>query len=171
MRSGDISITSWQSESESAVLTGQLLCYIDKVQKMRQRFSNIIPHRGSGFSGAFFAGEDMTQEQIDYVKKCIREDIHRFYVWGPWKKVRREVLQMDHGECQRCKEKKIYTKATTVHHVNYVKKHPDMALEIWYEWNGVRKRNLVSLCHDCHEAVHGYRKPEKKEALTEERWD
>ena len=60
----------------------------------------------------------MTQEQIDYVKKCIREDIHRFYVWGPWKKVRREVLQMDHGECQRCKAKKIYTKATTVHHVN-----------------------------------------------------
>lgn len=55
----------------------------------------------------------MTQEQIDYVKKCIREDIHRFYVWGPWKKVRREVLQMDHGECQRCKAKKIYTKATT----------------------------------------------------------
>lgn len=81
----------------------------------------------------------MTQEQIDYVKKCIREDIHRFYVWGPWKKVRREVLQMDHGECQRCKAKKIYTKATTVHHVNYVKKHPDMALEIWYEWHGVRK--------------------------------
>jgi 5-methylcytosine-specific restriction endonuclease McrA len=113
----------------------------------------------------------MTQEQIDYVKKCIREDIHRFYVWGPWKKVRREVLQMDHGECQRCKAKKIYTKATTVHHVNYVKKHPDMALEIWYEWNGVRKRNLVSLCHYCHEAVHGYRKPEKKETLTEERWD
>ena len=111
----------------------------------------------------------MTQEQIDYVKKCIREDIHRFYVWGPWKKVRREVLQMDHGECQRCKAKKIYTKATTVHHVNYVKKHPDMALEIWYEWHGVRKRNLVSLCHDCHEAVHGYRKPEKKETLTEER--
>lgn len=81
----------------------------------------------------------MTQEQIDYVKKCIREDIHRFYVWGPWKKVRREVLQMDHGECQRCKAKKIYTKATTVHHVNYVKEHPDMALEIWYEWHGVRK--------------------------------
>ncbi len=56
---------------------------------------------------------------------------------------------MDHRECQRCKAKKIYTKATTVHHVNYVKKHPDMALEIWYEWHGVRKRNLVSLCHDC----------------------
>lgn len=171
MRSEDISITSWQSGSESAVLTGQLLCYIDKVQKMRTKILRHIPHKGSGKPGAFFVGGDMTQEQIDYVKKCIREDIHRFYVWGPWKKVRREVLQMDHGECQRCKAKKIYTKATTVHHVNYVKKHPDMALEIWYEWHGVRKRNLVSLCHDCHEAVHGYRKPEKKETLTEERWD
>lgn len=172
MRSEDISITSWQSGSESAVLTGQLLCYIDKVQKDENQDSQkFIPHKGSGKPGAFFVGGDMTQEQIDYVKKCIREDIHRFYVWGPWKKVRREVLQMDHGECQRCKAKKIYTKATTVHHVNYVKKHPDMALEIWYEWHGVRKRNLVSLCHDCHEAVHGYRKPEKKETLTEERWD
>lgn len=171
MRSEDISITSWQSGSESAVLTGQLLCYIDKVQKMRTKILRHYPSQRLRKIRSFFVGGDMTQEQIDYVKKCIREDIHRFYVWGPWKKVRREVLQMDHGECQRCKAKKIYTKATTVHHVNYVKKHPDMALEIWYEWHGVRKRNLVSLCHDCHEAVHGYRKPEKKETLTEERWD
>lgn len=37
MRSEDISITSWQSGSESAVLTGHLLCYIDKVQKMRTK--------------------------------------------------------------------------------------------------------------------------------------
>lgn len=171
MRSEDISITSWQSGSESAVLTGQLLCYIDKVQKMRTKILRHYPSQRLRKTRSFLVGGDMTQEQIDYVKKCIREDIHRFYVWGPWKKVRREVLQMDHGECQRCKAKKIYTKATTVHHVNYVKKHPDMALEIWYEWHGVRKRNLVSLCHDCHEAVHGYRKPEKKETLTEERWD
>lgn len=171
MRSEDISITSWQSGSESAVLTGQLLCYIDKVQKMRTKILRHYPSQRLRKTQSFFVGGDMTQEQIDYVKKCIREDIHRFYVWGLWKKVRREVLQMDHGECQRCKAKKIYTKATTVHHVNYVKKHPDMALEIWYEWHGVRKRNLVSLCHDCHEAVHGYRKPEKKETLTEERWD
>ena len=113
----------------------------------------------------------MTQEQIAYVKQYIKEDIHRFYIWGPWKKLRREVLQMDHGECQRCKAKKLYTKATTVHHVNYVKKHPELALEIWYEWQGVKRRNLISLCHDCHEAVHGYRKPIEKKLLTEERWD
>lgn len=42
---------------------------------------------------------------------------------------------MDHSECQRCREHHKYTPATTVHHVNYVRKHPDMALEIWYEWH------------------------------------
>lgn len=79
---------------------------------------------------------------------------------------------MDHNECQRCRENHKYTPATTVHHVNYVKKHPDMALDIWYEWHGMKKRNLVSLCHDCHEAVHGYRKPKNQQKpLTEERWD
>lgn len=39
---------------------------------------------------------------------------------------------MDHSECQRCREHHKYTPATTVHHVNYVRKHPDMALEIDY---------------------------------------
>lgn len=34
-----------------------------------------------------------------------------------------------------------------------------------------KKRNLISLCHDCHEEVHGYRKKEEKKPLTEERWD
>lgn len=113
----------------------------------------------------------MTQQEIEYVKKCVKEDIHRFYIWGKWKQVREHVLKMDHCECQRCKAKKTYTKATTVHHVNYVKQHPELALEIWYEWHGRTGRNLISLCHDCHEAVHGYRKLKEKKPLTEERWD
>lgn len=114
----------------------------------------------------------MEQQEIEFVKQCIKDnDMHRFYVWGPWKRIRRSVLQMDHWECQRCKEQKRYTKAKIVHHVNHVKKHPDMALDIWYTWQGEKKRNLVSLCHDCHEAVHGYRKPEREPAVTEERWD
>lgn len=113
----------------------------------------------------------MTQEEIRYVKKCIEEDIHRFYIWGPWKQIRKKVLKMDHGECQRCKAKGRYSRATTVHHENYVRKHPELALEIWYEWGGKKRRNLISLCRDCHEEVHGYRKPEEKKPLTEERWD
>ena len=104
----------------------------------------------------------MTQQEIEFVRWCAANDIHRFYVWTRWKQVRQQVLKMDHNECQRCREHHRYTAATTVHHVNYVKRHPEIALDIWYEWHGVKKRNLISLCHECHEAVHGYRKPQKQ---------
>ena len=97
----------------------------------------------------------MTEHEIAFVKKCIRENIHRFYTWGKWKALREQVLELDKYECQLCKKRGKYTKATTVHHVNYVKKHPDKALEIWYSFRGEKRRNLISLCHDCHEEVHG----------------
>ena len=78
---------------------------------------------------------------------------------------------MDHYECQDCKAEGRYTLATTVHHNQYVMHHPELALEIWYEFGGRRYRNLISLCHDCHERRHGYRQKEATEPLTEERWD
>lgn len=54
MRSEDISITSWQSGSESAVLTGQLLCYIDKVQKMRTKILRHYPSQKLRKTRSFF---------------------------------------------------------------------------------------------------------------------
>lgn len=113
---------------------------------------------------------ERTESDIAYVKKCIEENVHRFYIWGKWEAKRKEVLRMDKNECQICKKRGKYTRATTVHHVNYVKKHPELALEIWYTFKGKKKRNLISLCHNCHEEVHGYRQKEKKEPLTQERW-
>lgn len=113
----------------------------------------------------------MQNRDIEFVKRCIsNNDIHSFYIWKPWLIVRKSVLEMDRYECQDCKAKGKYTKAKTVHHNNYVKKHPELALEIWYTWKGQKKRNLISLCHDCHEERHGYRKPEEKKPLTEEMW-
>ena len=112
----------------------------------------------------------MTDSDNAYVRQCIQEDIHRFYVWSKWLHVRNQVLQEDKHECQDCRAKGIYTKATTVHHNQYVKKHPEQALEIFYTFKGKQYRNLVSLCHECHEVRHGYRKQEKKEPLTVERW-
>ena len=113
----------------------------------------------------------MTQQEIEYAQWCVQNDIHKFYTWNRWKQVRQQVLKMDHYECQRCREHHKYTAATTVHHVNYVKRHPEMSLDIYYTFAGVEHRNLISLCHECHEPVHGYRKPEKQVPLTEERWD
>ena len=115
----------------------------------------------------------MTNEQTEFVKKCIREDnLHVFYTWRAWLKVRANVLKKDKYECQECKKRGFYKEATTVHHINFVKKRPDLALDEYYEDEcGVKKRNLISLCHDCHEMAHGYRsKSKKKEPLTLEKW-
>lgn len=114
----------------------------------------------------------MTDYEKQYVKRCIKENVHRFYIWKQWKKVRLEVLELDHHECQDCKARGEYTPATIVHHNQYLKKHPELALETYYFYDGVKYRNLISLCHDCHEIRHGHRKKnEYKEPLTEERWD
>ena len=113
----------------------------------------------------------ITQEEIIYTKECIRKDVHQFYIWSKWKRVREEVLKMDHYECQDCRAAGQYTKATTVHHCQFLKKHPEHALDIWYEFHEKKYRNLVSLCRECHEKRHGYRKPEEKKPLTEERWE
>ena len=113
----------------------------------------------------------MTDTQLEFIRNCIKiNNLHAFYNSPDWRHLRRDVLAMDKQECQMCKKRGKYTRATTVHHVNYVKVHPELALSIYYTWQGVQKRNLLSLCHDCHEEVHGYRKPARQQPLTEERW-
>ena len=113
----------------------------------------------------------MTDHDIVFTKECLRTDVHRFYTWSKWLRVRKQVLEMDKHECQDCKKRGMYKKADTVHHNRFLKKYPDQALEIWYTFQGKRYRNLVSLCHDCHEARHGYRKKQEGKPLTEERWE
>lgn len=111
----------------------------------------------------------MTDNEIRYVKQCIQTDMHKFYVWGKWKKIRREILEADKYECQDCKKKKRIVRATTVHHICHVKKYPHLALEPYYKLDGEQRRNLISLCHDCHEARHGHRQ-KNKDYLTTEKW-
>lgn len=114
----------------------------------------------------------MTEEQLTYVKKCIEDnDVHRFYIWKPWLNARANVLSMDKYECQDCKSNGRYSKATVVHHNQFLRRHPEQALDIYYMFGGKQYRNLVSLCHDCHEKRHGYRKKKIEAPLTEERWD
>lgn len=94
----------------------------------------------------------------------------KFYSWGAWLRRRDEVLRLDRWECQLCKAKGRYSRASIVHHVKHLKDRPDLALSIW---DG-RERQLLSVCKTCHEAEHPESqrpyKP-KAEPLTEERWD
>ena len=124
----------------------------------------------------FFIEGLMTQKEKEYVNYCLATDPLLFYHWGTWERKRREILKLDKYECQICKQKyKRFRKANTVHHVNHLKDRPELALSTWYHDPAThqRRRQLISLCHDCHEEVHGYRCKEgkAKPELTVERWD
>ena len=95
----------------------------------------------------------------------------RFYENKLWRRLRKEVLRGDKYECLHCKAKGYYTRANTVHHVNYLKLHPELALEKFYkDDDGVVKRNLISLCHIHHEEIHQWVRKELPIPLTIERW-
>jgi 5-methylcytosine-specific restriction endonuclease McrA len=118
----------------------------------------------------------MTKQEIEFATWCANNNPLKFYESNMWHSTRRAVLKMDKYACQLCKEKYHRSrKATTVHHVNHFKDRPDLALEPWYvdRATGERKRNLISLCHECHDEVHDWRRVNRQDAdpLTIERWD
>jgi len=101
----------------------------------------------------------------------VKDFAKRLYESREWRRLRKAVLIEDKYECLHCKAKGKYVTANTVHHVNYLKLHPELALEKYYkDDDGVVKRNLISLCHNCHEHIHQWVQKEKVEPLTIERW-
>ena len=112
----------------------------------------------------------------DWIRQLYREGrIYRFYKSDEWLRLRERVLREQHGECERCRDRGAYTPAKLVHHVNEVRDRPDLALSMWYtDGDGQRRRNLLALCHDCHEVEHGRayrgRRAEEAPQLNEERW-
>ena len=91
--------------------------------------------------------------------------IKLFYKRKTWRRKRREILRRDNHECQRCKARGRYSKATVVHHIEHLDRRPDLALH---------SPNLLALCEPCHNLEH----PEKvaglkfvrRQPLTPERW-
>ena len=114
----------------------------------------------------------MNEDQVQsWIRKLIDEGrLHEFYKSKQWLHLREEVLKEFKYECQDCKSKGFYKKADTVHHVQFVIKHPRLALSKFYEYAGKIYRNLIPLCHNCHELRHEYRQKDKPKPLTEERW-
>lgn len=115
----------------------------------------------------------MTIEFLNDLKEQIeKNNLHKFYTSRRWVNLRRQVLTEYKSECQICKTKGKYEKATHVHHVQFVKKHPHLALSRTYEYDGQTYNNLLPVCHNCHEEYcHPERHRKKKEVVTIERWD
>lgn len=88
----------------------------------------------------------MNDDIMKLILDCIKIDcLDRFYWSKEWRKLRKEAIKRDKGECQHCKAKGIYTKGTEIHHIKEVKDHPGLALEL---------ANLLTLCKECHNKVH-----------------
>ncbi len=115
------------------------------------------------------------QEEVGkWVQQLIDEErLHEFYTSSYWLNLRDEVLEEFKYECQDCKKRGKYKKATIVHHVKHLREHPRLALSKTYiDENGKEQIQLKPVCKSCHEYVEH---PERlrhnvKEPLTEERW-
>ena len=109
-----------------------------------------------------------------YIKRLIREDkLEKFYFSDDWKELRLRVLEDLHFECQECLNKGRYTRADCVHHVNEVRRRPDLALSRYYTDNkGNRLLNLLPLCNQCHNLIHDKlgEWQRKDKFFNEERW-
>ena len=109
-----------------------------------------------------------------YIRHLIRDnEVELFYKTKEWLKLREEVLQDYHYECNECLKRGIYTRADCVHHINEVRYRPELALSKHYlDKNGTKRANLVPLCNVCHNVVHdklgNYRK--KNKFTNKERW-
>lgn len=109
------------------------------------------------------------------LKKWIREllaqgKIDDFYKSKYWRELRKEVLKEQKEECQECLKRGKVTRANTVHHVQFVDKHPELALSKFYIHKGKQYRNLICVCPDCHNKLHPEKHKQKKEPINEERW-
>jgi 5-methylcytosine-specific restriction protein A len=99
-------------------------------------------------------------ELVQWITTLIqRNKIVVFYKSAAWRHLRAETLAEQHGECQMCKDNGVYEEATMVHHIKYVREHPQLALT---------KSNLMALCDECHYQIHHTVK--YKEQLNEEKW-
>lgn len=109
-----------------------------------------------------------------WIRELEREGkLYRFYKTDEWLNLRDQVMRDNHYECSMCKQKQpaVYTRAEHVHHVNEVRRRPELALSRTYrDALGVHD-NLVTLCQPCHNAEHErFFKAENKPQLNLERW-
>lgn len=72
-----------------------------------------------------------------------------FYNSSAWKKARQVCLSKNHGICQICK-KAFPSKDLIVHHRVHLT--PDNINDVNITLN---QDNLMCICHDCHNTIHG----------------
>lgn len=118
----------------------------------------------------------MSQDQLEaWINQLIKDNqLYKFYKCKEWKKLSEQIKKENNYECVLCKRKGIHTRARSVHHVQWVRKHPRLALSRTYTYKGKVYDNLIPLCESCHNEQHPDKRVQtefKKDHFTnEERW-
>lgn len=126
------------------------------------------------------------EELKKWIEKLIEDGtLWKFYKSKEWIKVKTEVLEENHYECAECRKQGKITRydidengnkklISTVHHVQYVRKHPALALSKTYIFDGKEYQNLIPVCKACHNRLHPEKKRHTKKNqqrfMNEERW-
>lgn len=144
---------------------GLFVCLEVIARSLKARFHDVVE------SGFFYFHMAITTVRLRQLLQLIAQgQEYKFYSWTEWRHLRLEVLKLDRWECQKCKRRGRYRRASVVHHIKHLRQRPDLALSVW---DG-EARQLESLCKRCHEEEH----PESQRQfsppcapVTEERWD
>ena len=112
-------------------------------------------------------------------------ELWRFYKSKEWIELKQSVLKENHYECEECKKRGKITRydiddegkktlLSTVHHVQFVRKHPELAMSRIYTYHGKKYVNLIPVCKACHNKLHPEknksRKTEEETFVNTERW-
>ena len=123
----------------------------------------------------------------EWIRKLIADgELWRFYKTKEWKQLKQRILAENHYECSECKKRGVITRydvddetgerriLSTVHHVQHVREHPELALSEFYFANGERRVNLIPVCKACHNRLHpekrGRRSENEQKFTNVERW-
>lgn len=118
----------------------------------------------------------LTQDQLEaWIIQLIKDNqLEKFYKWHEWRELSEQIKKENNYECQLCKKRGFHTPARSVHHVQWVRKHPRLAMSRTYTYNGKEYQNLIPLCESCHNEQHPdkrvAREHKKEKFINEERW-
>lgn len=103
-----------------------------------------------------YRGNVKMRFSVSDILQMVRDDnVKKFYNSWEWRKLSHQIIEENHNECIICKHRGRVTPAVLTHHVNELRKRPDLAYSRTYiDDKGNVQKQLIPVCFSCHEEIH-----------------